>query len=101
MRRTRCSPASVREPARRSRMRPRWPRPWPKHPTSLSLCGSTSGDARVELVVRQARRTAWLADLTNPAAQAPRDAAFRTTGRFDVLPRLDRIIGHEEIEVAR
>jgi 2-polyprenyl-6-methoxyphenol hydroxylase-like FAD-dependent oxidoreductase len=56
---------------------------------------------RAELVVRQARRTAWLAHLANPAAQALRDAAFRATGRFDALPRLDRIIGHEEVEVAR
>jgi 2-polyprenyl-6-methoxyphenol hydroxylase-like FAD-dependent oxidoreductase len=55
---------------------------------------------RAEMVVRQARRMARLAHLANPAAQAVRDAAFRATGRSDALRRLDRIIGHEELEVA-
>ena len=54
-----------------------------------------------EMVVRQARRTARLAHLANPTAQAVRDAAFRAVGRSDALRRLDRIIGHEEAEVVR
>jgi 2-polyprenyl-6-methoxyphenol hydroxylase-like FAD-dependent oxidoreductase len=51
---------------------------------------------RAELVVRRTRRMARLAHLTNPAAQALRDAAFRTMGRPGALQRLDRIIGHDQ-----
>jgi 2-polyprenyl-6-methoxyphenol hydroxylase-like FAD-dependent oxidoreductase len=56
---------------------------------------------RAGLVVRRSRRAARLAHLANPAAQALRDAAVRTAGRAGALRRLDRIIGHEESEVAR
>ena len=53
-----------------------------------------------ELVVRYARRTAKLAHLANPAAQAIRNVVFRTIGRTTVQSVLDQIIGRERSEVA-